>query len=421
MSLLLRLSFKSILNRRLTTGLTVLTIAISVCLLLGIEKIRNGAKSSFERTVSGTDLIVGARSGNINLLLYAVFRMGNATNNVSWKTYETFSAHPAVKWTVPISLGDSHHGYRVVGTNKDFFEFVKFGGGRALEFKEGNRFSGVFDTVIGSEVAKKLNYRVGTSITLAHGTGAISFQEHANKPFMVVGVLKPTGTPIDRSIHVSLEAIEAIHVDWADGAPPMEGQALSPEETLKKDLNPKQITAFFIGLKSKVAVFRLQREINEYPEEPMSAILPGASLQELWQILSVAETSLTVVSSLVFVCSLLAMLLALMTTLNERRREMSILRSVGVKASFIFSILILESLSLAFLGIVLGIMILTVLLIIIQPILEAQLGLNVSLFDFSMFDLMYLGFVFVGAFLVGLLPAWKAYRNSVADGLVVRI
>lgn len=420
MSLLLRLSIKSILNRRVTTGLTVITIAISVALLLGIEKIRSGARNGFERTISGTDLIVGARSGNINLLLYSVFKMGNATNNVSMKTYEHFSNHAAVKWTVPISLGDSHKGFRVVGTTNDFFEFIKFSGGRSLEFQDGQGFSGVFSTVIGSEVAKALHYNVGSLLTLSHGTGAISFQEHTDKPFKVVGVLKPTGTPIDRCLHVSLEAIEAIHIDWSNGAPPMQGQALSPEETLKKDLAPKEITAFFVGLKSKVAVFRLQREINDYADEPMSAILPGASLQELWQILSIAEKSLMAVSSLVFICSLLAMLLSLITTLNERRREMSILRSVGAKPSFVFMMLVFESLLLALMGCVLGVVVLLGLLFFAQPLLESQLGLSVPLFDISILDMLYLGFVFAGAFFVGLFPAWRAYRNSVADGLIVR-
>lgn len=421
MKLLFTLATKSLLNRKVTTSLTVATIALSVILLIGIERVRVGAKSSFERTLSGTDLIVGARSGQLNLLLYSVFRMGNATNNVSMKTFEHFSQHKAVKWAVPISLGDSHKGYRVVGTTTDYFEKLKYAGGKDIEFRDGQVFNGVFEAVLGSEVARKLGYSIGQKIALSHGAGEVSFQDHADKPFVVVGILKPTGTPIDRSVHVSLEAIEAIHVDWDGGAPPRPGEALTPEETLKKDLSPQQITAFFVALNRRIAVFNLQREINEYPEEPMSAILPGSSLQELWQIMSVGETALFLVSALVFVCSMIATLLSLLSTLNERRREMSILRSIGVGPRFIFSLLVLESLFLAFSGVVIGFVSVHGLLMMLAPWIESQLGLSVELTVWTLGDLYFVGAVLLGAFVVGVLPAIKSYRQSLSDGLTIRV
>ena len=116
-----RLALQSLRNRALTASLTVLAIAFSVMLLLGVEKVRTGARQSFADTISGTDLIVGARSGAIQLLLYSVFRIGNATNNVTWKSYSDIAKRPEVDWIVPISLGDSHHGFRVLGTTPDYF------------------------------------------------------------------------------------------------------------------------------------------------------------------------------------------------------------------------------------------------------------------------------------------------------------
>ena len=419
--ILLRLAFKSLMNRRVTTGLTVLTIAISVALLLGIERIRDGARRGFERTVSGVDLIVGARSGNINLLLYSVFHMGNATNNITWKTYEAIQKSPMVKWAVPISLGDSHRGFRVVGTTADYFDLIKYGGGKALAFTKGTRFAQVFEVVLGSDVAETLHYDVGQRITLAPGTGEVSFQDHANKPFTVVGILKPTGTPIDRGVLVSLGAIEAIHVDWENGAPPMPGHEVSPEEVLKKALKPTQITAFFVGLKSKIAIFRVQRDVNEYAEEPLSAILPGASLAELWQLLSAGEKALMAVSFAVFACSLVAMLLALLTTLNERRREMAILRSIGVRAPAIFFLIIFESGFLALMGVIFGVTVVTGLLAFSQPTIEARLGLAVELFDFGMVEAIYVGAVLAAGILIGVGPAWRVYRNSLSDGLTVKV
>ncbi len=417
----LRLSKKSLLNRKVTTGLTVFTIALSMVLLLGIERIRNGTKESFENTVSQVDLIIGARGGPINLLLYSVFHIGDATNNLSYESYLKFSEHPEVQWAIPISLGDSHKGYRVVGTNENYFKHYRFAGSRELSFSSGKMFSGLFDVVLGADAARNLDYKIGDKITLSHGASAVSFQDHKDRPFVVVGILNKTGTPVDSSVHVSLEAIEALHIDWRSGAPPRPGEETSQDELLKMNLRPHTVTAFFVRLKSKIGIFRLQREVNEFEEEAMSAILPGVSLQQLWRTLGMAEQALRVVTFFVFVVSLVSMLLALYTTLNERRREMSILRSVGARPGFIFSLMIFESGLLAFLGILFGILALYVTLIMAQPFLEQQLGLTVGLFAFSSMDGLYTGLVFVGALLMGVLPAWGAYKRSLSDGLTVRL
>ena len=143
----------------------VASIAISVALLLGVEKIRTEARSSFASTISGTDLIVGARSGDINLLLYSVFRIGNATNNISWESYQDITSRPEVAWAIPISLGDSHRGFRVMGTNGDYFEHYRFARTRALTLAEGKPFAEVFDTVLGADVAAQLGYQLVGSQT----------------------------------------------------------------------------------------------------------------------------------------------------------------------------------------------------------------------------------------------------------------
>jgi putative ABC transport system permease protein len=240
--IVLRLALQSLANRWLTALLTVLAIAVSVVLLLGVEKVRTGARQSFADTISGTDLIVGARSGSLQLLLYSVFRIGNATNNVTWTSYQDIAAMPDIAWTVPLSLGDSHRGFRVLGTTPDYFVHYKYRQTHGLEFSAGQPFSDLFDAVIGADVAEALHYKVGDPIVVAHGAGAISFVEHDDKPFRVVGILAKTGTPVDRTVHISLEAIEAIHVDWQSGAR-IPGQSVSAEEARKMDLRPKAITA----------------------------------------------------------------------------------------------------------------------------------------------------------------------------------
>ncbi|CFX25724.1 conserved membrane protein of unknown function [Candidatus Filomicrobium marinum] len=415
-----RLAFQSLRNRWLTATLTVLAIAFSVMLLLGVEKIRNGARDSFANTISGTELIVGARSGSLQLLLYSVFRIGNATNNITLQSYSDIASHPDVAWIVPISLGDSHRGFRVLGTTKDYYEHYRFRGGNRIEVASGKLGEDLFDTVIGADVAAQLGYKVGDKIVIGHGLGSVSFLEHEDKPFRVAGILAKTGTPVDRTVHVSLEAIEAIHVDWQSGAP-VPGQTVSADQVRAMDLKPKAITAALVGLKSKLAIFRVQREINEYPDEPLSAILPGAALQELWGLVAIAETALAAVSAMVVATALLGMLTMILTALNERRREMAILRAAGARPVTILGLLAAEAGMLTAAGVATGTVLLYAALFILRPILDREYGLNLSIAPPTTSEGLTLAVIVLAGFIAGLVPAMLAYRRSLADGMTVRI
>lgn len=419
MSAILRLAWASLLNRRTTAVLTVLAIAASVALLLGVEKVRTEARASFASTISGTDLIVGARSGTTQLLLYSVFRIGNATNNISWRSYQRIAGDRNVAWTIPLSLGDSHRGYRVVGTNGSFFRHYRYGRKQALRFAAGGPFEDLFDAVIGAEVAEELGYSQGDPMVVAHGLGAEGFTQHKDKPFRVAGILARTGTPVDRAVHVSLEAIEAIHVDWQGGAR-VPGMEVGAERVRQMDLRPKQVTAVLIGLKSRFATFALQRKINEERREPLLAILPGVALQELWDLMGTAETALGVISVMVVTTGLLAMLIMLLAGLEARRREMAILRSVGARPGHVFALLVAEALLLTLAGALLGLGILYLGLVIAQPIVSAEFGLYLTIAPPGARDLALLGLVVGGGLAAGVIPAWRASRQSLADGLIVR-
>ncbi|MDX2203804.1 MAG: ABC transporter permease [Hyphomicrobiaceae bacterium] len=417
--IIVRLALKSLRNRWLTALLTVIAISLSTGLLVGVEKVRTGARQSFADTISGTDLIVGARSGAIQLLLYSVFRIGNATNNIGWTTYEDIARHPDVAWSVPLSLGDSHKGFRVLGTSQEFFARYKYRGTQALRFAAGKPFADLFDAVIGADVAGALGYRLGDRIVLAHGLGSVSFVEHDDKPFRVAGVLEKTGTPVDRTVHVSLAGIEAIHVDWQSGGR-IPGQSVTADEVRGMDLKPQTITAAMVGLKSRLATFRVQRAINEYRREPLSAIIPGAALQELWELLGTAETALAAVSVMVVVTALIGMVTMILTTLNERRREMAILRSVGAGPGTVLGLLVAEAAALTAAGVVLGPCLLYLALALLQPYIDSTYGLNIALAAPSGREMAMLGSILAAGVLAGLLPALRAYRLSLADGMTIR-
>jgi putative ABC transport system permease protein len=417
MSALLRIAWTSLANRRWTALLTIASIAISVTLLLGVERLKEEARNSFLRTISGTDLIVGARSHPVQLLLYSVFRIGDATNNVSWESYRQIADRRDVAWTIPISLGDSHRGYRVVGTNADYFEHLRYAGDRKLGFSAGAAFTDLYDAVIGADVADALGYTVGSPIVIAHGTGT-TIAKHDDQPFVVAGVLARTGTPVDRSVHVSLEALEAIHKNWRFGT--RIGEAPTREQLAAADLTPRSITAFFVGLERKIATFAVQRAVNDLRSEPLSAILPGVALQQLWRMLSGIERLLLVIAACVVVAGLVGMLTAVLATLNERRREMAILRSVGARPGHVFGLMMLESTLLTVAGALAGLVLLYAGIATAAPLLETRYGVFLSLAAPGAGEWRLLGIVLAGGVLVGMIPAWLAYRRALADGMSIR-
>jgi putative ABC transport system permease protein len=418
--MLLKIARASLYNRRVAAFLTLLTIAISVALLLAVERIRVETRNSFSSTISGTDLIVGARTGPVQLLLYSVFRIGDATNNIRYSTFEEIAAHPQVAFAIPISLGDSHRGFRVLGTNRSYFEHFRYGDKRSLAFSAGQPFADLYDAVVGAEVARQLDYRLGQEVVIAHGTGRADIMRHDDKPFRIVGILERTGTPVDRSVHVSLEAIEAIHIDWQSGAR-LPGRAVSADAAREMDLKPKAITAVFVGLKTRMAAFSIQRQINEYRGEPLLAVMPGVTLMQLWGLIGVAENALRLVAIFVVIAGILGMITALVTTLNERRREMAILRAVGARPWQIGALLVLEAAVLSWLGALVGAVLLIVAMAAIAPWLASEYGLFIQPLTMRPIEWALLGIVVLSGILAGLIPSLMAYSRSLSDGLSIRV
>lgn len=415
---LLSLTLKSAANRRVNLLLAIFSIALSLTLLLTVDTIRKQTKQSFLNTVSETDLIVGARSGSINLLLYSVFHIGNATNNMSYRNYQAISKLPQVDWTIPLSLGDSHLGYRVIGTEQHFYQHYRYGDSQSLSFQEGQAFDDLYDAVIGANVAHRLKYELGQKIILAHGTSQFGNPQHDDKPFRVSGILAPTGTPIDNSIQVSLKAIEAIHIDWQSGSrSPLH---ISAEMTRKIALQPKQITAMLVGLKNPIHTFKVQRTINQWRSEPLMAILPGATLAKLWQSISLFEKVLFAIAALVLFSGLIGMLITLLSTLNERRREIAVLRAIGMHSRDIFKLFMLEASLIMISAITLGVATLYALLGVSLPLLADHYGLHLSINVLDAEQLLLLFSALLLAILLSLIPGWLAYRQSLADGLTIK-
>lgn len=476
--MIFRVAKHSLLYRKVSVMLTFLALLVSVSLLLSIEHIRKEAKSSFYRTVSGVDLIVGARTGQINLLLSSVFRVGANANSVRWESYQNIVANPLVEWSIPLALGDSHKGFAVIGTTNAYFEHYRFGDQRQLSFQTGGRFTDNqqshsainsaadtakmstvgqhFDVVIGADAARQLNYKVGDEIIISHGVGKVSFSHHDDHPFTIVGILHYTGTPVDQAVHVGLNAIESIHTQVNPSLskntltraslkkPEQAGHnhaeyeyeyehehelseidntasqgAKKTLETLPKQgsdkhalSQPTQVSAFMLGLKSRIAVLQIQRQVNQSNLEPLSAIIPGVALAELWRLVGAVENVLRIISAAVLVASLLGLSTMLLASLRERRAEISVFRIMGAKPSFVFWLVQFEALSIALGASVFAVLLVTGVILLGNDWLLAEYALSLSANILSVHTLSMIGIVLLATFVIALIPSIGAYRNA---------
>ncbi|MGO0789109.1 ABC transporter permease [Herbaspirillum seropedicae] len=422
MKILLRLAMRSAWNRRFTLGLMLVAIALSTTMLLGIERVRHEVRAGFSQSVSGTDLVVGARTSPIQLMLYAIFRIGGATNNIGWDSAQALARNPAVAWTIPISLGDSHRGFSVLATNGDYFTHFRYGSNQPLRLTQGHPMAGVFDAVLGADVAAKLHYHLGDIIILSHGMGGLGLTQHADKPFRVVGILARTGTPVDRTVHIGLDGMQAIHLDWEGGAP-LPGVHIPAEFVKKFNLTPTSITAVLVGLKSRARVFALQREIasGQGYKEPLMAVLPGVALDQLWDVVGIGENALLVVSGMVVVVGLAGLVAAILASLGERRRELAILRSVGARPLDVLLLLCIEGLGVMLAGVASGLLLLSLLVGTLGPLLAEQFGIALQPAWPAAGELQLLLWTVLAGLVASLLPALRAYRLSLSDGLTPRI
>ena len=429
MNKLLTIARQSAWNRRSTLVWVVVSLALATALLWTLERLRHDIRHSFSQSVSGVDLIVGARSSPVQLMLFSVFHIGSVPQSMTMDSVNKLAQHRSVSWVVPLSLGDSHRGFPVLGTTPAFFQHFAYGDKQPLVLQQGAAFAdtldGLYEAVIGAEVARKMGYGLGQSITLGHGMHDHDHKgeqadEHADKPFKVVGILAPTGTPVDRSVQVSLKALEAIHLDWVAGTP-MPGGQIPADQARKFNLEPEEVTAALVGLKSRAAVFNVQRFVNFYEEEALIGVMPGVALGELWSVLGLGENALLAVSALVALVSVVSLVAVVLAGLNERRRELAVLRAVGAAPRHVLGLLTLEGIWVTCAGVLLGVLLAHAGMALATPWLQQSLGIRLQMAAPLPSQLALAGAVLLAGLLASLGPAWRAYRLSLADGLSPRV
>ena len=404
------LSLKSFRDRKFVSFLCVLSISLSLTLFFIVEKLRIGIEESFTSSISNADLIVGARSGPLQLLLYSIFHKGSPTNNITFETYKKIQSLPNIAWTIPLSLGDSYRGHRVVATDENFFKHYQFRGDQKLELSEGKWAENVFDVVLGSRVAQQLKHQMGDKLVLSHGISEQAVLNHEKTPFRVVGILQPTGTPVDKSVYITLYGMEAIHKGWKNGVPYF-GE-VDQNEMTKENLQSDQITSFILRTQNRIALLGLQRYLATYEEEPLTAVIPAMALGELWEILDQLEQVFFGIGLFVIVIGFFTILIALFLSLEQRHKEMLILRSLGVSGKKITLLLLAEASLLSFIGVVSAFVLQYLFLFALNPVMEEWYSLSLKFADPTLRDLMVMAiFILLGP-LFGIIPAIKAWRAA---------
>ena len=424
MTFWLKMALASAASRKWILAISLISIGISSAVILSVAQIRADVRNSFASAINGVDLIVGSRDSPTELLMYTVFGLGQASRSMPFSTAQTIAELPGVAWVIPIQLGDFYNDSPVIGTQSSFFKRVQVAN-QALTFASGREFTQENDVVIGSDVAKNSRLAIGEKIILSHGTSGPLAEKHTDSPFQVVGILKATGTPIDRKVIVSLEGFERMHIGWELGLSPKTLQAQlgmpatspDPSETPKKVENPSRVTALFVGLTSHARVFGIKRTVERMNGSSLMAVMPGVTLAKLWKMLAIGESALLFVGWLTAVSAMLSATAITMLSLQSRRRELAIWRSLGARPGALLSLVLAESVGIMLAGIALGYALLQLLIFAGSSDLRALtgVGLHHSLPTKETWA-MLMGLI-VTAFAAGFIPAIQAYRWSLQDSL----
>lgn len=414
---MIELAWASLRARSLAVSLVIVSLTCAMVLLLSLERIQSATKNGFDQSISGVDLIIGPRSGGIELVLYSVFHLGRPTNNITMETVEDLAQDASIDWLVPIALGDSHGPYRVIATTDAYFDHIKVGQKESLEFKEGRAFENISEVVIGAEVARALDYQIGSKIYLTHGSGEALGKAHDDFTFEVTGILAATGTPNDQAVFVDLKGYELIHLGWQSGTRAFSLDSVDLDNIPPEALTPKTVTAAFVGLTSKLALFPVARAVNEYPEEAVSAIVPGIALSELWSIVGMVDRAFAFLSWLIIGISLITMVTMTIASLEARTREMTILRATGASPGYLSALVMIEAALIGLAAIGLAIIIVSATTVFARDLMTSQLGIAPDIAWLSPHELLIFAIILVAGLASSVLPAMMVYRRSVQQGL----
>ena len=434
---LFKIAWRSIEQRRLASFLTGLSMALGVTLVISVLVIHNVVQKYFSESASGYHLIVGAKGGKMQLVLNTIYHLSQPINNVPWSLYEEFTDGqfaPYVEFAIPVCLGDNYQGFRIVGTSPEMFTDMAYGtddngNDKHYAFAAGETFKqeNYFGCVVGSVAAAETRLKVGDRIEATHGTGAEideNTEIHTDHPFVVTGILQPTGTPNDRAVFVNMEGFLLIPAHLPEGLsendlPKDEHGHLLPISAEHREITAILVKAGGLGGVSALAdhaASEIARIVND--GSVAQAISPVREVNLLFDnFVAPMQYLLLALSALVVVVAGIGVMVSIYNSMSDRRREIAVMRALGAGRSTVMTVVLLESVLLSIAGGIGGILLGHGLVAALNPYLVAKTGVSIEFWQFSPFELTIIPILIVLAALVGYLPAISAYRTDVGKAL----
>jgi putative ABC transport system permease protein len=374
----------------LSTALNLLLLALGIATIAVLMLATQQIEERMGSDARGIDMVAGAKGSPMQLVLSAVFHLDAPTGNIPLEDAMTLARHRLVKRAIPLALGDSYRGLRIVGTNHDYPAHY------GARIAEGSLWAKPMEAVLGAEAARATGLRVGAKFAGAHGLGA-GGEEHEEEPYLVVGVLAPTGTVIDRVVLTSVESVWEVH------------------EHGKPAGGPRELTALLVQYASPLAAATLPRAVNA--TSALQAASPAYESARLFRMLGVGVEVLRAFGFVLVLAAGLSVFIALTNALDERRYDLAVMRMLGASRAKLMGLLLVEALGLSAAGAVLGLVLGHVLLDLLGAALRAAQQLPVTGWTWAPGELWLVALALGVGALAALLPAWRASRAEVAPVL----
>jgi putative ABC transport system permease protein len=428
-------------NRKLTTILTILSVALGVALISSVLTLREETRKRFEEEGQAWDMVVGAKGSPLQLVLSSVYFMDRPTGNIPYTEYERILADEDVKAAFPVGLGDTYQGFHIVGTEAKLFdvtwEDITGEPRQPFQFVAGQAFEQPKEAVIGSIAAEQTGLQVGDEFIGAHGfiqmaeetLAAAGMHSHASHPFTVVGILDPSGSPADRAIFVNLESVWDMHgaedfeeyytpealakVGEAADADHDHDHAEDHDHAAHTD---KMVTAVLVQLHTPALRFTFRQKVNDFYNA--MAIIPIDEIAKLYdQLLGTAKTILLAIGYLVVTISGLSIVIGLYLSILQRKRDLAIMRALGASRGEIFGAVLIEAFWVAVLGIGSGWILGGLVTAGLGQYLSAEFGMRIGAFTLTREHISAFAVVGIVGILAGIIPALQAYRSDIARDL----
>jgi putative ABC transport system permease protein len=397
---LLGIVFRSLRQHALSTVVTATSVALAGGLLLTVWVAKSQSQATFTGVNAGFDAVLGARGSKLQLVLNAIFHLEASPGNVAWSDFQDIQKNPNVQLAVPLAVGDNYRGYRLVGTTLDLFEKAEYAPGRKFALSSGEWFAPTRrEAVVGDFVARKMKLKTGDTFHPFHGLIFDEKSQHA-ETYVVVGVLRPSNTPADRVIWIPLEGIQRMTGHDPNAA--------------------TDVSAVLVKLKagSALAGFQMDMMYNKQGNRLTFAWPIGSVMAGLFDKIGWFDRVLTLVAWLVALVASASILASIYNSMNERRRELAILRALGARRLLVFAAIVLEAATISALGVLAGFAFYAALMSGVAGIMRAEVGVVLNPFVFHPVMLWSpAAFIALGS-LAGIIPAVKAYHTDVAQNLV---